>query len=718
MTAIRAAWWRLLAAALVCLVRPGPTPSVLAQERPPAAPPVFRATTELVQVDAVVTDKDGRYVTDLTADDFEIVEDGEKRPISNFRYVALQPVPSAASVSLPESGTARDAAMARPPADVAAMAIVVDDFSLSFESTSRTRRLLYGVVDERLAAGELLAVLHTSGGLGNLQQFTTDKRLLHAAIDGLSANLAGRGRMEAAALKADLAAASRGEDAPQPRGPPSLDAFTTPQLEAFLANVNRARQVQLSLSTLTALERVVEGLARLPGRKSMLVLSEGFSFVGPDDIARVPDRLRELTDAANRAGVVIYTLDPGGLRTLLPQAADAAQTPPPPSEASARRRELRRGLDTLAEDTGGLAIADTNDLAGAVRRVVADRQGYYLLGYEPDAARFLTPDDKPRFHRIRVAVKRRGLRVRSRRAFYARPPADDDRPRAVSLADALLSPFVADDLPLRLTPLWSRDAKRGPIVRCLLHVDVRSMTLEEEADGTSKVELQALAVTFAATGRKGVQAGGTYTLRIPAGAVEPARRGGLAITLDLPAAPGPYQVRAAVRDVASGRTGSAAQFIELPDLKAGTPALTSIILSGVDAGPPPPPAGADAEAGTTAESAPDPDSTSAVRRFRRGAAVAYAFAVYNARLDPARHPSLAIAMSVYRDGVRVQTLAGAGSPPAVSPDGTVSIGGALRLGRDMKPGAYTLAVIVEDRLRSGKDRYAIQWAEFEVRPDA
>src|SRR5258706_633973 len=181
----------------------------------------------------------------------------------------------------------------------------------------------------------------------------------------------------------------------------------------------RERQVRLALSTLTALERVVDGLARLPGRKSILLLSEGFVFAGRDT-SRVPDRLRQLTDAANRAGVVIYTLDPGGLQTGLPQAADLLRQPVDPSSSQALRGELRRGLSTLAQDTGGLAIADTNDLAGAVQRVVEDRQGYYLIGDQAAAAQFLGRDNRPRFHRLRVEVKRGGLQVRSRRAFYAR----------------------------------------------------------------------------------------------------------------------------------------------------------------------------------------------------------------------------------------------------------------------------------------------------------
>jgi VWFA-related protein len=667
----------------------GPALLSTAQEPAKDAPPVFRAGTELVQVDAVVTDKDGRYVTDLGQEDFEIVEDGKTRPITNFRYVTLLPAAPGAAPGRPRGPEGPPPV--RPGAAGATMAIVVDDLSLTFESTSRTRKLLYDFVNERLAAGELLAVLHTGGGMANLQQFTSDPRLLRAAIDGLPFNLAGRGLTEPVGSRDAIIADSRGADVSNtPRTGPD-GAARQRELEEFVSGMMRERQVGVSLSALTALERVVEGLERLPGRKSLLFLSEGMVSVGNrDDRRRVEERFREITDAANRASVVIYTVDPGGLRTLRPQASDLSSQNHDPAAAATVNRELQRLVETLAEDTGGLAIHDTNDMPGAVRRVVADRQGYYLLGYTPDAERFLESDQKARFHQIRVKVKRRGLKVRSRRAYFARPEEGGARPAAAKLTDALLSPLVAADLPLRLTPLWSRDEKRGPVVRCLLHMDARSMTFQEEADGGSRIELEAMAVLFGARGTKVVQNGGKYTLRFRPEAAEMARRQGLLLTLDLAAAPGPYQVRAAARDLSSGLIGSSAQFLEVPDLKKDRPALSSIVMSEVEEGTP------------------------AIRQFRGGTAVAYAFTVYNPRLDANKQASTAVEMNFYHDGVRLQTLPGVGSTASQSADGAVSMGGTLRLGDEMKPGTYALAVIVEDRNRRGKERYAIQWADFEV----
>ena len=143
--------------------------------------PVIRVSTELVQVDAVVTDKQGRQVTNLTAKDFEIVEDGIKRPITHFRYVSFEPLP------LP-TPTVPAASRLPPPTRETTkrtLAIVFDDLSLSFQGQVWARQALHRLVAERMGAGDLVSIVRTGGGIGNLQQFTNDKRLLDAAIEGV-----------------------------------------------------------------------------------------------------------------------------------------------------------------------------------------------------------------------------------------------------------------------------------------------------------------------------------------------------------------------------------------------------------------------------------------------------------------------------------------------------------------------------------------------------
>ena len=152
---------------------------------------VIRVTVNPVQVDAVVTDKKGQLVTDLTAEDFEILQDKQPQPISNFSFV------STASPST----TGRDATTAVQPSPGAlrpdqvkrTIAFVVDDLGLSWESTRGVRDALAKFVDEQMQPNDLVAILRTGGGIGALQSFTSDKRQLRAAVERLKWNPLGRG---------------------------------------------------------------------------------------------------------------------------------------------------------------------------------------------------------------------------------------------------------------------------------------------------------------------------------------------------------------------------------------------------------------------------------------------------------------------------------------------------------------------------------------------
>ncbi len=183
-----------------------------------------------------------------------------------------------------------------------------------------------------------------------------------------------------------------------------------------------------NLGTVGALTWVVGGLQGMPGRKSVIMLSDGFKLwvnerTGPVAFARVLERtsaqLHKLVDLANRTGVVIHTIDARGLQTGM---------------AGAKRPgvvDLKYvtnnwdGLSYLAEETGGLFTKNDNDLPGAVDKSADDQNGYYLLGYNPGSDTFKLKKGKSKYHRVAVKVKRPGLEVRSRTGFFGVP----DEPR-------------------------------------------------------------------------------------------------------------------------------------------------------------------------------------------------------------------------------------------------------------------------------------------------
>lgn len=696
-----------------------PSPS---QTSPPDDKSVVRIVVNLVQVDALVTDKSGKQVVDLKAEDFEILQDGKPQAISNFSYITTGP--AAGTSAVPNTTqTAVKGAPPTPPVRLRpeqvrrTMAFVVDDLGLSFESVAYVRQALKQFVNKQMQPGDLVAIIRTSAGMGALQQFTADKHQLNAAIERVRFNLMGRSQISAFAPIRSTPSAD-GTSGAEDR----LDQFRT---EIF------------SVGTLGAIQYVVGGLKEIPGRKSVVLLSDGFRIFGKDqDNTRVLDSLKRLTDLANRASVVIYTIDARGLQTLGLTAADNT-TGLSNEQLTARVQERQRehfetqdGLNYLAQETGGIFYYNSNDIGGQIGQVLDDQKGYYLIGYQPDETTFRMKDGRQLYHRISVRVKRPGLNVRSRNGFYG-VPDDPTKPmpqtRVDQLRAALTSPFAGGGLSLRLTSLFGYVPKQGSIIRSVLHIDAHNLSFTKDEEGWNTTVLDFLAVTFGADGAIVDQMNQTYTVKIRGGSYDAALKNGLIYNLTVPVKkPGAYQLRVAVRDSARGQVGSASQFIEVPDIRKGHITLSGIAMNGSSPASSAKPAAVaktatPAPVGTTGDGQvqePDPEASLAVRRFQSGMFLHYVVLIYNAKLDHnGGRPQLEYQLRLYREGAPVYT-----SPKRpVALDGQtdlsrIMVGGQVNLASKMAPGDYVLQIIVDDKLAKEKNRTATQWLDFEIAP--
>ncbi|HEX8686253.1 MAG TPA: hypothetical protein VF654_07110, partial [Pyrinomonadaceae bacterium] len=258
--------------------------------------------------------------------------------------------------------------------------------------------------------------------------------------------------------------------------------------------------------------------------------------------------------------------------------------------------------------------------------------------------------------------------------------------------------------------LFSRDAKQGPFVRTLLHIEGEDLSFEKQPDGTYKAVFDLVALTFGANGRPAGEANTTQTLIVKETSYRKVLQGGLVYNMVVPAKKaGGYHLRVAVRDAATERIGSASQFVEVPDLKKGRLAVSGIVLK-AQAGSPAglAPGGGDAE--------PDPQGGTAVRRFRRGASVEYGFRLYNAKVERADgRARLQTQVRLFRDGKPVftgQVMPFEGQPQ--NAEGDIGAGGQLRLGPELAPGEYVLQLVVTDTLAKEKERVAAQWIDFEI----
>jgi len=708
------------------------------REQPPAPSPVVRVSLTLVQVDAVVTDKAGHHVTDLTAADFEIFEDGRAQEITQCSYVALprielpapRPAPGPVAVPPPPPTPLRRDQVRRT------LALVVDDLGLSFRSTIEVRDALKKFVDEQMEPGDLVAIIRTGGGIGALQQFTADKQQLYAAIE--------RVRFNAAQSRMGIDAFT-----PVGEGKNVIDSGSGPRgaRAPIGKSVDDLRESMLANATIGSLNFVISGMRQLPGRKGVVLFSDGLRLfqdvfeermvaergsrgAGGSGLTSEPQRVSSqvdprvsstigrLIDFANQASVVLYTVDTRGLYSRTLTAVDDVNLPGQTAAQLAanmtRQLDTRRrssldneaGLEYVAKETGGFMLRNQNDLSRSISRVLDDQRGYYLIGYAPDASTFR--GRRPAFHEIALKVKRPGLVVRSRAGFYGTiPEQGPDEPAAAqrALAQVLASPFASGDIRLELATLFAHDQDRGYLVRSLIHMDTSDLNLTRQEDGAWGTQVELLAVTFGDNGQVVDQLGRLQEIRVQPDSLEQAHREGLTYRLDVPVAkPGAYHLRVALRDTSDGRVGTVNQLVQVPDLGKKRLVLSEIVVGALAA------AGA---AGPDART----EATAAQRQFRAGDALTYSYVVYNAQLDRATgRPQLAARMRLFRDGEPLTV----GEPRPLDTKGprgsrTVTGGGAFQLGPEMPPGDYVLQVIVSDTLSRSDDAVVARAIDFEVR---
>lgn len=685
-----------------------------AAQTPLADSDVVRVDANLIQLDVTVTDDNGRAIKGLTADDFELSENGKLRKVTSFSAVSRRAESVAAngtaaprkSVPLPGPTTRLTQGQVRRT-----VALVVDTVGLSIESLASVRQGLTKYVDTVMQPGDLVAIITTSGGLGSLQQFTSDKRLLRAAIQRLKVGANGRGVSSFVAL----------EGAPVYPRLFRLDPMGSKgRAEAFREEVGAS-------SMLSALSTIVSGMRELPGRKSLVVMSDGYRITTGRNstVDRTKDAMRRLTDLANRASVVIYTLDARGLAYTGLTSNDSTsglELGPVQQQIEDRKNALmdtQRGLRELAHDTGGFTIQNTNDVGGGIERIVADQADYYLLGYQPDEGAF--DPEQLRFINYKVKVKRSGVNVRFRTGFLGVPErtatTNDTAAAERLLGESIVSPFDSTEIHMRLTPMFGNDAS-GSFVRLLLHLRTADLTFITTPNGEHQGSIDLLQVIFTDDGRVANEVSNTHKIQLSDELYRRSLQDGFVYTSSnaIPR-PGAYQMRVAVRDTATKRIGSVSQFFEVPDLANRKLALSGLTLLGVD------PAGlngggsARSASEASAHARIDPLTDAARREFTAGFILQYGCVIYNAGTTGAGRTSLKTQTRLVRNGEVVFDSGASDFAPAAASDHLrLSFNSALRLGAALVPGDYVLQFLVTDANAKGDARTTSQSIDFEIVP--
>lgn len=692
-------------------------------QQPSATPPddedtdSIKISTTLIQVDVTVTDKDGKVVSDLKAEDFEVYENGKKQSITNFSFISAG---KPAEINSPRPGKN---AIPIPPVRLKTeqvrrtYALVVDDLGLNLGNISWVKQSLRKFISEQVREGDLVAIIRTGSGIGAMQSFTSDKRQLLAAVDKIRWNSYGRSGIGTFApietsLKEDLAGMQRADGSTKnPQG--------DKEDKEFQKQTDEFRTDNFSVGTLGALSYVIRGMKDLPGRKAVMLFSEGFVLTSNGAPNRIFEAIRVLADLANRSTVVLYTIDPRGLqvpgmanadeviRNVMPGDPALTRFDADPRDARTTAfRESQMSLNYLAKETGGLSFINQNDINKGLQQAVTDQSSYYLLGYQPDDETF--DPKKNKFNQLEIKLTRPDLKIRYRSGFFG---VTDEKIRNLpqtpqqQLINALTSPFGANGVGLSLYPVFQNDAKNGDVIQALVHIDAKDLQFAKTADGKQKAVFDIVAMTFGDNGQAVEQLSKIYTLEVSEKVYQNMLGKGFVYTLSVPVKKsGAYQFRIALRDTVSNKVGSASQFIEVPDINKRM-ALSNLILDNFTV----PEWQKIRLGGSRDESERSVLLDTTLRQYKRGTILRCDYTIYN----PPPGQQIESQFRLIKDGKVVYEEA----PTAVKLAGQTDLrrlaaAGAFSLGANLENGNYVLQVIVTDKTNA--KNFAAQYVEFEI----
>ncbi len=542
------------------------------QAAPPQQPPItFRAEINYVEVDARVLDGQGKFRSDLTASDFQVLEDGKPQRVTAFSLVNI-PVERPERPLFASKPIEPDVRTNLQAADGRIYLLVLDDLHTHPLRSNRTKQAARQFIEKYIGSNDMAAVVTTGGRTDGSQDFTTSPRLLLQAVDKfIGSKLRSSTMNKIDDYNRTAGTALAGEK------PNDLD--------------DRERGFQ-ARNALDTVRNLANYLGDIRGRRKALVLfSEGIDYDINDvfnnaDATVVMDATRELIAAATRANVAVYGVDPRGLTSGGDDAIEIQSFPDDTSlglGTGAIYNEVRLGQDSLrvlSEETGGFAVVNRNDFATAYQRIVDDNSAYYVMGY------YSTNDKRDgRFRKIEVKLNNQpGLVVRARKGYVApRGKAPESKPTTANsaspeLREAIESPLPLPGLPLAMTAaVFKGPAPKGSVIVSTL-VNGSSLPLTETA-GMFKNDLEVMAMATDTKGKTTYSDRNTVNLNMKPDSANRVRATGFRVIQSMDLAPGRYQLRVAVREANSQKAGSVTFDLEVPDFAKRPLSMSSIAIT-------------------------------------------------------------------------------------------------------------------------------------------
>lgn len=722
---------------------------------------VLRINTELVQSPVMVFDKQGHFVDGLQRDQFDLRIDGRVQPISFFDRVTAGTAAEAAKLEAArKGGTPATAVASAPKGSVYGRTLIffVDDLHLTQESVNRARAAILKFIDEFMGQNDRALLTTASGQIGFLQQVTDNKDVLRAAAARLKQrqqSILDEERPPMGPYQALGIDQNNGEvlkyyvemyfaDAVQhmnesvkttgvSAGTPGAgrDASAMAQMQgeqgrrtAEIHVRGRARNIlsqynSVNAASLASLRYLMGSALELPGNKLIFVISDGFylnrSVVGETQ------KLKEVTSAAQRAGAVIYSIQASGLSSSYPDAkADLRQGSRMPMNLprAGNDQDLQAPLYTLAVDTGGRGLFNSNSIDDSIKQGLHETSEYYLIAWRPETADQKTDS----FKEIHLTVKDRpDLSVRVHKSYLVSGPgsaaasakptktsptvssASSNTPETVpaaasateindKIAEALSQFYPVAELPTSVNARFSDTADQGSQIMVGTEISTgRLFSGSPEDRQPHTVDL--LGIVLNDNGKTVASFRGQLSADPTTGVANPS----IAQTTEIKLKPGIYQVRVAARDQKSGLIGSAVQWVVIPDLTEKRLALSSLFVGDRKGQP-----------------VSDPRVPLSINHhFTNDSRLRFFASIYNAARgqDSSGKPDVGMQMRIFRDDQVIFT------GPVVKA-GTDGIDDLFRIPyaaeislRTLKAGAYVLQLTASDNVAKST---AVQRVKFLV----
>lgn len=665
---------------------------------------VLRVFTELVQTDVMVFNKNGDFVHGLKKEDFELRIDGKTKPIDFFETIKAGSANEESQLAAAR-GVRSNAKIQSSPVPLdrgRPVYFYVDDLHLDLQGVRTTQKLIRNFIDQEMGQNDELAVAAASGQIGFLSQLTDNKAVLRAAVDRLQYRSYSGRDPETPRMTEYQALLISNYDNDVTNffvdylisDNPGLSRSVAEQMVRNRAEGISRQASNVTTNTLVGLERLVRSINKVPGRKLIFFISDGFYLHERNSTNR--ERLRRITSAAAGSGVVIYSidsrgLDSGGADTSSQIVSRGGRV------LGASSDELvaaQHGLNALASDTGGKAIFNSNAMEPAVKRAVEETTTYYLLAWKPEQP----SSGSSKFHRIEVRVAGRSdLTVQVRRGFFGLDPetgASEEKKdqqiakgnkSALEFQQLINAAYPEREIPLALRTSFVNTVK-GDTLLATLQLPMQFLSFKA-LEGKPTARVAVVGGIYDANGKVADRFGQQVTITSTKSAGSDQD-----LLYDYPSylKPGLYQVRVAARDDHSGRGGSAFTWIEIPNVSSGQLSLSSVFL-GVRAQP----------AISNGSPAPVGFSTADLKvsnRFAPNDFLRFLVFVYNATSTHDSKPDLAIQIHVVRDDQPVITtplkkilLEEIEDLKRIPYAAEVSLEG-------LRPGRYILQISVVDRL--------------------